>query len=377
MKIGKNLGGFGAGLIARLLACGAAALWTLACGACGMGPDLQRFESKRVCMGVQTRVMVYARDRERAEAAQQLAYAEIGRLEKIMSDYRVDSELKRLEASGARVWTAVSADLYEILALSERLSAQSGGAFDVTVGPASALWREARRTARLAPEEERAAALARVGWRGLELDGAGRARLAGEGMRLDLGGIAKGYAAQRAVDRLRRAGAARCLVALAGDIVVGEAPPGAEGWEVALAGLAEDDVAAGGAEARAAGGSGPAILRLRNAAVSTSGDREQFVEIDGRRYSHILDPRTGLGTPGGLTVTVVADLGEIADALPTAICVMGLGGAQDLVRRYPRAAAIIRERGDGGGRTVVIDPARRLRWAGPAPRFDLPHTPTP
>lgn len=342
-----------------------AALWAaVCCGCAGRSASAEpaepeRFEFKRVCMGVQTRVILYAAEREAAEAAANAAYDEIGRLEQIMSDYRPSSELSRLNARAGGGPVEVSPELFEILSLALEVSERSGGAFDVTVGPLVTQWREARRAGRLASEDERAAAMALVGWRNVEMDERAKTvRLGKAGMKVDLGGIGKGHAAQRAVDVLKALGMRRCLVALSGDIAVGEAPVGREGWEIEVEGghigHAEED--------------GVRRLLLTNAAVSTSGDTEQFIEIDGRRYSHIVDARTGLGTAGGLSVTVVAERGAIADAMSTAVCVMGAEEGARLVRSWKGTAAVLEEKkGEDVVRTVV-DPGGWMTGAKEAGR---------
>jgi thiamine biosynthesis lipoprotein len=173
------------------------------------------------------------------------------------------------------------------------------------------LWRKARRTGEL-PEKARVAeALALVGTDKLRLDRTTRSvALAKPGMQLDLGGIAKGYAADQALAVLGRFGIRSALVAASGDIAVSAPPPGERGWKIDVAPLGSD-------------GPTPPRLLLRYAAVSTSGDAEQFVEIGGVRYSHIVDPRTGIGVTGRSGVTVVAQDATTSDSLATAISVLG------------------------------------------------------
>ncbi len=350
-----------------------AAVMVLAGGGCAGPAALSRFESKRVCMGVQTRVVLYASDKDAADRAANAAFDRIARLDDLMSDYRPASELMRLCARAGEGPVVVGPELFEVLSASERISRESDGAFDVTVGPAVLLWRQVRRTGQAASAEELAAARDLVGWRNVELDPAARTvRLTKPGMKLDLGGIAKGYAAQRAVDELRALGVRCCLVALAGDIAVGDAPPGRAGWEIGVTG-GQAAEGASGRSAAAGDAVAPVRLLLRNAAVSTSGDTEQFVEIQGQRYSHFVDPRTGLGTAGGVSVTVVAERGELADALPTAACVLGAAQTEMFLNAqsgvWAGAAAIIEERTDHGVVRRVVDPARKLKWAdGVAPR---------
>lgn len=317
------------------------------------GPGLQQHEFTRIVMGVQTRLVFFAPDREAALHAAEAAYAELARLDQVMSDYRPDSELSRLsDTAGSTARTALSPDLFEILRTGQEIAVRTGGAFDVTVGAASKLWRAMRDRRAMAGSEELAAARATVDYRRLELDPATRsARLLSRGTRLDLGAIAKGYAAEKALGVLTRLGCGRGLVALAGDIAVGAPPPGARGWRIDL------DAGQGGAVR---------TLLVANASVSTSGDTAQFLTIDGRRFAHIIDPRTGLGTPGGISVSVVAPRGDWADALATAACVLGPTRAGELLRSVPGAAGVITWHEGGGVKEDTVDSRGVLRWAPPA-----------
>ncbi|MBC7835804.1 MAG: FAD:protein FMN transferase, partial [Phycisphaerales bacterium] len=167
-----------------------------------------------------------------------------------------------------------------------------------------------------------------IDWRLVELDPAHRAvRLLKPGMLLDLGGIGKGYAAQRAADVMRARGIPRCFAALAGDLVAGDPPPGRSGWTVAI---------------ELAGAADPGLnLLLANAAVSSSGDTEQFIEVSGVRYSHIVDPSTGIGLTHRVAATVIAPRGELADALASAACVLGFDHATSLVDSFPGTGVIV------------------------------------
>jgi thiamine biosynthesis lipoprotein len=222
---------------------------------------------------------------------------------------------------------------------------RTGGAFDVTVGPLSRLWRRARVTGEPPDPAAVAAAKALVGYQHVELPSPGTARLTMAGMLLDLGGIAKGYAADQALAALRVHGASRALVAIGGDVAVGDAPPGKDGWIVAVAPLGP-----------AAGGD-VAPLTLRHSAVSTSGDAEQHFERNGTRYSHILTPRTGHSLDGRRGVTVVASDGLTADGLATAVSVLGRERGLALIDDTPGAAALILESSPGG-----IRAHQSVRW---------------
>ncbi|MBX3317936.1 MAG: FAD:protein FMN transferase [Phycisphaeraceae bacterium] len=290
---------------------------------------LERHEFMRVQMGVQSRIVVYAADAESARRGAASAFDRIAALEQVMSDYRPDSEASVLVRAGVGVMSPVSDELFDVLSVSEEVSHATDGAFDVTIGPVVRLWREARRTGDAPSVDRLREAWGRVGFWRVELDrgtraGARRVWMGTEGMGLDFGGIGKGFAAQRAVDHLKESGFPRCLVALAGDVVVGDAPLDAEGrpaagWRI--------DVETG-IEGRAA-----RSLVLRHAAVSTSGDSVQFFEIGGVRYAHIIDGRLSrsaevvsvedqrFGFRRG--VTVESERGEWADALGTALAIVG------------------------------------------------------
>jgi thiamine biosynthesis lipoprotein len=293
-----------------------------------------RREFAEVHMGVATRVVLYAPDDRRARRAARAAFARVAALEDVMSDWRPASELRRLERRPG-AWVPVSAPLFAVLARAVDVARASDGAFDPTVGPLVALWREARRRGALPEAAALDSARARVGWRRLALDAhARRVRLAAPGMRLDLGGIAKGYILQAALAELRAHGVRRALVEAGGDVVVGDAPPGRAGWQVDAAGLD-----AGGADSLVA----RRVAALARAAVSTSGPTAQFVEIGGVRYSHVVDPRTGLGLRNARAATVVAPDGATADALSTVLTVVAPAEVPRLLARFPGVAASVRD----------------------------------
>ena len=331
---------------------------------------LRRFEYSQVHMGVRARIVVHAEAESKAQAAAKAAFDRIAALDAIMSDYRSDSELMRLcDRAGDGQAVSVSDDLFAILRLALIVHEASDGAFDVTVGPATRLWRHTRQAGALPGADERARARALIGSDKIVLDESARTvRLLAPGMRLDLGGIAKGYACEAASEVLDAHDCPIHLIALAGDIVVGDAPPGRDGWvidaqsgeeradteEAALgrASRPSDDIPLGQAfprsDSRDDRFTEEEVLRhldrivLTNAAVSTSGGAVQFVEIDGWRYSHIVDPRTGLGAapPDVHAVTVIAHDGATVDALATALTLLDSSRWPDVLARFPGAEAI-------------------------------------
>ncbi len=281
-------------------------------------------------MGLPVRLVLHARDRQTAEPAARAAFARIASLDRMMSDYRPDSELRRID-SHAGTFVPVSAELLTVLTRALEISRASNGAFDPTIAPLVALWRESRTTRQLPEPSRLAAARALVGWRQVEIDTARSAvRLTRPGMRLDLGGVAKGYILQEALRTLRDRGVTRALVAAGGDIVVGDAPPGRPGWAVDTP------------------GSDPAFVarasRLTNAALATSGSSEQFVEINGIRYSHIVDPRTGLGVTTNRGARVIAADAALADALATALTILDDEDGKTLQARFPDAIVSVSRR---------------------------------
>ncbi len=281
-------------------------------------------------MGVAFKVLLYAADKPAANNAAQAVFDRIAALDQAMSDYKPDSELSRLsDAAPCPQGVPVSESLWLVLSRAQLLAEQSGGAFDITVGPYVKLWRRGRRQKELPRPEGLAEAARAVGYKNLELDSENhRVRLLQPGMRLDLGGIAMGYAVDESLALLRAAGISSALVDASGDIGVSAPPPGVPGWKIGIAPMVP-------------GGPPSRILLLANAAVTTSGDAYQFVEIAGRRYSHIIDPRTGLGLTDRSAVTVVAPDCITADSITKAVLVLGPEAGLKLIDATPGAAAIV------------------------------------
>lgn len=279
-------------------------------------------------MGGMARIVVYAPDQSHASLATLAASKEIARQEQILSDYKSDSESRLLVEQTPNEWHDASPDLVEILARSREVWRASGGAFDPTVGPITALWRPAFKQAERPDADALGHALERVGMNLLEIDTEdNRIRFAKDGMRLDFGGIGKGYAAQKALDVLREHGCPSALVDLGGDLALGDPPPGAEGWRIAI-----DN-----------GLDLPHEVTLANVGVATSGDLYRHVEIDGVRYSHIVDPMTGLGLTRRVAVTVIAPDPWLADALASAVSLLGEQNSKALLEAYPSVTVFVSE----------------------------------
>ena len=312
--------------------------------------SLRRFESSEPQMGVPFRIVLYATNQSHANAAAEATFARIRRLNEILSDYEYDSELSTLSrSSGFGTNVAVGPELWFVLGRAQELSRRTDGAFDITVGPVVSLWRKARREKRLPDPARLAEAMQSVGWTNLVLDARTHsARLLRASMRLDLGGIAKGYAADEALKVLKRHGITRALVAADGDITTADAPPGKRGWRIEVPAL---DVT-----------NAPTArhLLLRHAAVSTSGDLFQHVEIDGVRYSHIVDPKTGLGLTDHSLVTIVARDGITSDSHSKPSSILAPTKALQFIEATPGLAGLIVRK--PGGRIEVMESSRFKRW---------------
>ncbi|QDT17253.1 FAD:protein FMN transferase [Alienimonas californiensis] len=288
-------------------------------------PTWSRVRVEQVQMGSPFVFTCYARSEGAAKNACRDAGRSVKELTAALSDYHDASELNRLcDNYVAGTPVPASSDLRRALSRAREVSAASGGAFDVTVGPLVKRWRRVRRTGELPPPEELAALRERVDWQAVTVDNAaGTVTIHKPGVRLDLGGIAKGYAADEAGRVLREQGITRFLIDAGGDLLAGDPPPGEAGWAIGLP------------DPRDADAPPTEFLTLAHAAVATSGDAFKHTEIDGVRYSHLVDPRTGLGLTDRSTVTVIGPNGMTADAYASAVSVLGPEAGVALLNRTP------------------------------------------
>jgi len=293
--------------------------------------DLARYEFEQAHMGTLARIVLYASSREQAERAARAAFDRVTRLDAIMSDYAETSELNRLSQVSGR-WVRVSEDLFRVLVISSSIARHTNGAFDITAGRMVRLWRRARRTGEMPSREAIEEARSVTGHKKVRLDSRTRSvKLLCEGMLLDLGGIAKGYAADEALKVIRREGIRSAMVVLGGDIALSDPPPDERGWTITVLSI-EPTKDTKEIE----------VHLLSNCGVSTSGDLEQWVEIGGVRYSHIVDPKTGVGVTGRMSATVIAGNATISDALATAACVLEPERALSVIDKKGAACLILR-----------------------------------
>jgi len=255
-------------------------------------------------MGVPVRCTLFSDNDRSARTAARRVFDEFGQCDAVFSDWRPETEAMRLCARADGSWQSVSRRMLAVLRVSVEIARVSEGAFDITVGPLVRLWRETRKTGRLPSPSVFREARGLVGIDRIEVDSnRPRVRLA-PGTLLDFGGIAKGYAAERSVAAaLRVPGIRSLLVEAGGDIAMGPPPPGTRGWRIALP--------------------DGSVLETASGNLSTSGDDFQTVEIAGRRYAHIVDPRTGLGAESVRRSCVHGAKGGVVDAVATAGCLVG------------------------------------------------------
>lgn len=280
-------------------------------------PTAVRLVRGRYVMGTEMEMDLAGPSRERLVAASEQAFAEIERVESVFTDWKPGSVIWELNerARGAAVRAPV--EVLDVLERANAVSAATDGAFDVTYRTVGRYWSFAAGTERIASDAEIRAALPHLGFDKIVLDRtAGTVRLGDPETQIGLGGVAKGYAVDRAVEALRAAGVTAGVVNAGGDLAVfGRDVPAADAVPIALRDPAHPDVAL-------------TSIRVCNASIHTSGDYERYFERDGVRYHHLLDPLTGRPARGAHAVTVVTPRdGTRADALSTGLFVMGAARA--------------------------------------------------
>ncbi|MDR8390089.1 FAD:protein FMN transferase [Aliifodinibius sp. S!AR15-10] len=312
----------------------------------------ERYEFSSRHMGTTFRIVLYTQSQTLADSASQAAFEKVEELNSILSDYDPNSELNRLSrTSGRDTAVVVSEPLFKTLAFAQKVARQTDGAFDVTVGPYVQLWRQMNR--QMQPELPSKELLSKtgsgVGYQNLKLNRQTQSvLLAQKNMQLDLGGIAKGYAVDEALKVLREHGINAVLVDGGGDIALGDPPPGRMGWNIEV--LTHDS----------SGVRDKIMLSLSNKAVATSGDLYQHVEIDGTRYSHIIDPRTGLGLTDRRQVTIIAPDGITADSYASAASVLQPQSALDLIENMQDIALFMEQNEPDGIRQWMSNEFRVL-----------------
>ncbi|MCR4412231.1 MAG: FAD:protein FMN transferase [Thermoguttaceae bacterium] len=323
--------------------------WLFAVGSAASepaGPSLARFEYERTVMSIPIKLVLYAPGESNANEAADAVFHRILELNGILSDYDAESELLQLVATaGEGKAVPVSNELWRVMTCALELARRTDGAFDPTINPVVRLWRKARREKKLPSQEKIEEARKLVGYQHVRLDPKRQTiELTKKGMRLDLGGVAKGFVCDEALALLRKRGIVRAMIVAGGDIGLGDPPPDKPGWTIGVGSLEPDAPPS-------------QYLCLSRCGVATSGDMFQYVEIGGKRYSHIVDPKTGLGLTERTTVTVVAPNGMTADGLSTAVSVLGPDRGLRLIDDTPGATAMVLRQRDG-----TIEKRLSSRW---------------
>ena len=287
------------------------------------GP-LHYHEAARVSMACTYAIEAYGRDARALPRLLEEALDEVDRIDRLMSHYRADSPLSRVNREAAQHPVAVEAELFDFIAEAIRYHRESDGAFDITVGPLMKVWGFFRGDGHLPSDQDLAAARRHVGAAHVVMNPIDRTIAFDQpGVELDLGGIAKGYAVDRAVAVLKQRGLAAALISAGGSTLYAlGSPPGRDGWPIAIQDPADQRRIA-------------RTLSLRDRALSIAGSSEKSFEAGGVTYSHIMDPRTGRPVQGLLAVAVLAPTGTAGDALDNALFVMGPERSQAYLKSLP------------------------------------------
>ena len=283
--------------------------------------QISRFSFTESKMGAPFTIIFYSNDSIQAASIAKRCFALVDSFNFIFSDYIDSSELSKLSKSAGvnSLPVSLSPAMYDILIQSKKAFELSEGAFDITMGPLSKLWRKARRQHQFPADSTVKRIRNLIGFDKLVFDTLQKTiRLTQEGMQLDLGGIAQGYVAQKVINFLHSQGVNNALVNASGDIVVSGAPINKDGWVVGV------NIPEKTAELL------NQKLLLKNRAITTSGDAYQYIEKDGIRYSHIINPASGYGVTFQRNVTVIAADGTTADWLATACSILSLKKAKKL-----------------------------------------------
>lgn len=292
--------------------------------------EQKRFSFTQPKMGSPFTIVFYVTDSMQADHFAKQCFKLVDSFVFIFSDYIDSSELSRLSATaGSNTSVSISPAMFDIMVQSKKAFDKSEGAFDITVGPLSKFWRKFKKKKQFPTNEAVQATRKLIGFNKLILDTINKkVTLMQPGMQLDLGGIAQGYIAQKVIDFLHTQHIQQALVNASGDIVMSNAPPGLKGWTVGINVPESADELLSRA------------LLMENKAVTTSGDAYQFTEHDGKRYSHIIDPRTGYGVTSLRNVTAIANDGTTADWLATACSILPVKKAKKLATQLGAALLI-------------------------------------
>ncbi|HXY54233.1 MAG TPA: FAD:protein FMN transferase [Nitrospirota bacterium] len=307
---------------------------------CSRPKTMQKTES---IMGTDVTITVVARSSEEGEAAIKAGMAELRRLDAMMSLYKDDSEITRVNLAAGKNPVKVSPEMIEVLERADEVSRLSNGVFDVTIGPLVVLWQMRLKEGKVPTDGEIARARSLVNFRNIVIDEKeSTVFLRKRGMILDLGGM-KGYTADRAAAIIKKRGINNAIIAVAGDIwVLGNRADGTS-WRIGVQHPRERDKTL-------------AVLDMKDKYISTSGDYERFVIRENKRYHHIIDPRTGKPSKGVISATLIGDRGALIDPLTKVPFILGPAEGLKIVRKLGAEAIIV----DDQGRVFTTDGIQNL-----------------
>ena len=273
--------------------------------------ELQAYHFDQPAMGTKLNIILYAENQLIANKGAKAAFDKVNDLNAIFSDYMEHSEVNCLYKEGnLGRWINISKALFDLLSVSKKISKDTHGAFDITVGAYTQLWRKSKKMGKLPSQKQLAEAKKSIGFKAIRLNHKRMAvKIKKEKLRIDFGAIAKGYAAQQILKLLGNYGIDRALVDFGGDITVSDPPPNKKGWSIEV-------------NDHSGARTYPDLFLLDNGSVATSGDLYQNISVNNKTYSHIINPSTGLGITESIQVTVISRSGTLADAFATAFSVM-------------------------------------------------------
>ena len=288
----------------------------------------KRFKDSEFLMSTIVEITAVGTEEE-SRQAMRLAFEEIRRIDSLMSVYNPDSEVSRINEAAGKSAVQASADTLKVINESLRIAHLTNGALDITVAPLMELWGFGNGENRVPSDDELQEKLPLVDYTKVLVNGDSlTVKLDLPGMQIDVGGVAKGYAVDSAIRVMKEAGIRNALINAGGDIYGVGAPPGKESWRIGIRHPRDRADLLG-------------VIELKDQAVATSGDYENFFEVDGKRYCHIMDPGTGRPVQGIMSVTILADTAAEADALATAVFPLGADEGMKLIESLEGVDGII------------------------------------
>ena len=291
----------------------------------------KRYRFSEQKMGSEFTILLYHSDSNKAQIAASNAFKIADSLNYSFSDYLINSEVSKLsKTAGTDQWVRVSADLMEIIEKSNYAWIKSKGTFDITVGRLTKLWRKNKKDKKLPNQDSLKIALGTTGMKFVQINkNLGLIKLKKKGTQIDLGGIGKGFAAQKMLDYLKSQNITTALCDAAGNMAIGDAPPDTNGWNIAVQIPNKTQTLLN------------QMLQITNRSISTSGDLYQYFEVNKKKYSHIINPKTGLGITSQKQVTIICENATRADWLSTACCILPTKKALNLAKKENAEILII------------------------------------